>query len=125
VEIGSPLQLFQPMVLLSRVNPTVHITAAWTRKQWKCKDPERCSRNDDRRVVPSSREDGGVGGSGKANFTDVVGYQARVAQVRYGGARQALIEKQHQRATTGGEIGVDLDSRVRGNDTMEAARGKG
>ena len=85
----------------------------------------RVQRSDDLRVVPSSREDGGVGGSGKANFADVVGYQARVAQVRYGGARQALIEKQHQRATTGGEIGVDLDSRVRGNDTMEAARGKG
>ncbi len=38
----------------------------------------RVQGNDDLRMVPSSREDGAVGGSGKANFADMVGFQARV-----------------------------------------------
>ena len=47
----------------------------------------RVQGNDDLRMVPSSREDGAAGGSRKANFADVVGFQARVAQVEYGRSR--------------------------------------
>ena len=46
-------------------------------------------------------------------------------QDRAHGARAQSADNAKTAGEPGGEIGVDLDSRVRGSDTMEAVRGKG